>query len=76
MTPRSTLVGFGVDIGDKKQQIVVQERRFTTTFLENIQDEVVVFQINANDSKAGGGSCFVTPVARLPERLRVGKTRS
>ena len=53
-----TLVGFGVDIGDKKQQIVVQERRFTTSFLKNIQDEVVVFQINSNDSKAGGGSCF------------------
>jgi hypothetical protein len=53
-----TLAGFGVDIGDKKQQIVVQERRFTTSFLKNIQDEVVVFQINANDSKAGGGSCF------------------
>jgi Trypsin len=53
-----TLVGYGVDIGDKKQQIVVQERRFTTSFLKNIQDEVVVFQINSNDSKAGGGSCF------------------
>ena len=51
-------MGFGVDIGDKKQQIVVQERRFTTSFLKNIQDEVVVFQINSNDSKAGGGSCF------------------
>ena len=49
-----TLVGYGVDIGDKKQQIVVQERRFTTSFLKNIQDEVVVFQINSNDSKAGG----------------------
>ena len=53
-----TLVGYGVDIGDKKQQIVVQERRFTTSYLKNIQDEVVVFQINSNDSKAGGGSCF------------------
>jgi len=50
-----TLVGFG---GDKKQQIVVQERRFTTSFLKNIQDDVVEFQINSNDSKAGGGSCF------------------
>jgi len=53
-----TLVGYGVDIGDKKAQIVVQERRFTTSFLKNVQDEVVVFQINENDSKAGGGSCF------------------
>jgi Trypsin len=53
-----TLVGYGVDIGDKKSQIVVQERRFTTSFLKNVQDEVVVFQINDNDSKAGGGSCF------------------
>src|SRR5262249_43181588 len=24
----------------------------------NVQDEVVVFQINDNDPKAGGGSCF------------------
>ncbi len=53
-----TLVGYGVDIGDKKSQIVVQERRFTTSFLKNVQDEVVVFQINDKDSKAGGGSCF------------------
>src|SRR5919202_1357515 len=53
-----TLVGYGVDIGDKKSQIVVQERRFTTSYLKNVQNEVVVFQINANDSKAGGGSSF------------------
>jgi hypothetical protein len=53
-----TLVGYGVDIGDKKSQIVVPERRMTTSFLKNVQDEVVTFQINDNDSKAGGGSCF------------------
>ena len=53
-----TLVGYGVDIGDKKAQIVVQERRSTTSYLKNVQSEVVVFQINDNDSKAGGGSCF------------------
>jgi Trypsin len=53
-----TLVGYGVDIGAKKSQIVVQERRSTTSYLKNVQSEVVVFQINDNDSKAGGGSCF------------------
>jgi hypothetical protein len=53
-----TLVGYGVDIGDKKAQIVVQERSSTTSFLKNVQAEVVAFQINDNDSKAGGGSCF------------------
>jgi hypothetical protein len=53
-----TLVGYGVDIGDKKSQIVVPERRSTTSFLKNVQSEVVMFQINDNDSKAGGGSCF------------------
>jgi hypothetical protein len=53
-----TLVGYGVDIGEKKTQIIVQERRFTTSYLKNVQREVVVFQINDNDSKAGGGSCF------------------
>jgi Trypsin len=53
-----TLVGYGVDIGPKKAQIVVQERRSTTSYLKNVQSEVVVFQINDNDSKAGGGSCF------------------
>jgi hypothetical protein len=52
------LAGYGVDIGDKKAQIVVQERRFTTSYLKNVQSEVVVFQINDNDAKAGGGSCF------------------
>jgi hypothetical protein len=53
-----TLVGYGVDIGAKKAQIIVQERRSTTSYLKNVQSEVVAFQINGNDSKAGGGSCF------------------
>jgi Trypsin len=53
-----TLVGYGVEIGAKKAQVVVTERRFTTSFLKNVQDEVVTFQINDRDSKAGGGSCF------------------
>jgi hypothetical protein len=53
-----TLVGYGVDIGPKKEQIIVQERRSTTSYLKNVQSEVVVFQINDKDSKAGGGSCF------------------
>jgi hypothetical protein len=53
-----TLVGYGVEIGAKKAQIVVTERRSTTSFLKNVQSEVVVFQINDRDSKAGGGGCF------------------
>jgi hypothetical protein len=53
-----TLVGYGVEIGAKKEQVVVQERRSTTAFLKNVQSQVVVFQINDRDSKAGGGSCF------------------
>jgi hypothetical protein len=53
-----TLVGYGVDIGDKKAQIVNEERRSTTSFLKAVQREVIAFQINDNDSKAGGGSCF------------------
>ena len=53
-----TLVGYGVDIGEKKEQIVVTERRSTTSYLKNVQSEVVAFQINDRDSKAGGGSCF------------------
>jgi Trypsin len=53
-----TLSGYGVDIGDKKAQILVRERRMTTSYLKNVQSEVVVFQVNDQDSKAGGGSCF------------------
>jgi Trypsin len=53
-----TLVGYGVEIGDKKSVIVVTERRFTTSFLKTVQGEVVTFQINDRDSKAGGGACF------------------
>ncbi len=53
-----TLVGYGVDIGPKKAQIVVQERRSTTSLLKAVQTEVVTFQINDNNSTAGGGSCF------------------
>ena len=53
-----TLSGYGIDIGDKKAQIVIRERRMTTSYLKNVQSEVVVFQVNDRDSKAGGGSCF------------------
>jgi hypothetical protein len=53
-----TLVGYGVEIGAKKATIVVTERRFTTSYLKTVQDEVVTFQINDQDSKAGGGACF------------------
>ena len=53
-----TLVGYGVDIGADKAQIVNQERRSTTSYLKAVQSEVVTFQISSNDSKAGGGSCF------------------
>ena len=53
-----TLVGYGVDIGDKKAQVVIRFRSSTTSYLKNVGSEVVTFQINENDSKAGGGSCF------------------
>jgi len=53
-----TLVGYGVDIGDKKAQVVVRFRSSTTSYLKNVGSEVITFQINENDSKAGGGSCF------------------
>src|SRR5262245_15342670 len=53
-----TLVGYGVEIGPKKSRIVIPERRFTTSFLKNVQAEVVTFQSSTSDSKAGGGSCF------------------
>lgn len=53
-----TLVGYGVEIGDKKEQVVVTERRFTTSRFKNAQNEVVTFQINDRDANAGGGSCF------------------
>jgi hypothetical protein len=52
-----TLVGYGVDI-DKKEQVVVPERRSTTARLKNVQTEVVAFQNSDNDANAGGGSCF------------------
>jgi Trypsin len=53
-----TLVGYGIDIGDKKSQVVLQARNSTTSYLKNVGTEVVSFQINDNDAKAGGGSCF------------------
>ena len=37
---------------------MIQQRSSTTSYLKNVQSEVVVFQINDNDAKAGGGSCF------------------
>jgi secreted trypsin-like serine protease len=53
-----TLSGYGVDIGDKKAQIVNQQRMMTTAYLKNVGSEVITFQNSAKDSKAGGGSCF------------------
>jgi len=53
-----TLVGYGVDIGDKKAQTVVPYRSSTTSTLKSVQSEVVAFQISSKDSKDGGGSCF------------------
>ena len=53
-----TLVGYGVEIGDGKARVVVPYRHSTTSYLKNVGDEVITFQINANDSKAGDGSCF------------------
>ena len=53
-----TLVGYGVEIGENKERIVVPYRHATTSYLKNVGDEVVTFQINPNDSKAGDGSCF------------------
>jgi hypothetical protein len=53
-----TLVGYGVTIGADKARIVIPFRSMTTSYLKNVQSEVVVFQINTHDSKAGGGSCF------------------
>jgi hypothetical protein len=56
-----TLVGYGVDIGPgNKTQIIVPERRSTTSYLKNVQSEVVVFQINDNDSKAVAGRASAT----------------
>ena len=53
-----TLVGYGVDIGSKKALTVVPFRSFTTSYLKNVGNEVITFQINERDAKAGGGSCF------------------
>jgi hypothetical protein len=53
-----TLVGYGVDVGENKALIVVPVRSSTTSYLKNVGTEVITFQINDNDSKAGGGSCF------------------
>ncbi len=53
-----TLVGYGVDIGEKKALVVVPFRASTTSYLMNVGNEVITFQINSRDSKAGGGSCF------------------
>jgi hypothetical protein len=53
-----TLVGYGVDIGEKKAQIIIRFRSSTTSYLKNVGNEVITFQVNGNDSKAGGGSCF------------------
>jgi hypothetical protein len=54
-----TLVGYGVNIvGPRGEQEIIQERRSTTSMLQNVGSEVLTFQINSKDANAGGGSCF------------------
>jgi hypothetical protein len=53
-----TLVGYGVEIGPNKTRITIPFRSMTTSYLKNVGDEVVTFNISDTDSKAGGGSCF------------------
>ena len=53
-----TLVGYGVDIGAKKAQIVNQRADDDHLAAQERAAEVVTFQISETDSKAGGGSCF------------------
>ena len=56
-----TLVGYGVDIGVKKSTIVVPERRFTTLFLKNVQDE-----LSPSRSTTGTRRPAVAPVSATP----------
>ena len=53
-----TLVGYGVKIEDGKTRVTIPFRSSTTSYLKNVGEEVITFQINENDSKGGGGSCF------------------
>ena len=39
-----TLYSYGVDTGDKKAQIVIRERRMTTSYLKNVQSEGLPLQ--------------------------------
>jgi hypothetical protein len=39
-------VGYSVEIGDKKAQLVIRERCSTTSYLKNFQSEIVVFQVS------------------------------
>ena len=54
-----TLVGYGVDIGDKKAQIVVRRPQLHDLVpQERWQRGHHLPDQRSNDSKAGGGSCF------------------
>ena len=58
-----TLVGYGLDIGPKKTQIVLQQRHSTTSYLKSVQSEVVAFQINDRDSRRAADRASATPEA-------------
>jgi len=53
-----TLVGYGADIGDNKTQILSVQRNMAIAPLKNIEGLSITFQINANNSTGGGGTCF------------------
>jgi hypothetical protein len=53
-----TLVGYGVDIGEKKAQIVIRERRSTSSCLKHVGKRRRDVPDQRPRSKAGGGSRF------------------
>jgi hypothetical protein len=41
-----------------RTKIVNDQRYKTTSTLKNVGDEVITFEVNSNNAKAEGGSCF------------------
>ena len=65
------LSGYGVDIGEKKAQIVNQQRMMTTAPLKSVQSEVVTFQ-NSSRRLQGRRRLVLRRLRRrrVPRRLR------
>ena len=71
-----TLVGYGVDIGPKKTQIINQSRFSTTSFLQNVQSELVMFSSAPRTRRRAADRASAIRAGPCPREYVLGDART